>query len=73
MVKFITYWYRDVESCSAIADLSNGRAFYASEDEKAIFDYQMIYPCDTLDNFKGLLCTDGAIDIHNIVFQVERG
>lgn len=46
--------------------------FYASENIETIFEYKMVYPCDTIDVFNELPSTNGAINIGNIVFQVER-
>jgi len=50
----------------------DGRTFYASENDKTIFDYQMIYPCTILNNKEQLPCINEVINIHNILFQVKK-
>ena len=54
------------------SDPYDGGMYYASEDEKNLLDYKIIYPCKAFSAFKSLPCTDGLINIHNVVFQVER-
>ena len=53
-------------------DPYDGKLFYAPDDNQTNFNYKMVYPCSTIDVFNRLPCVNGAINIHNIVFQVER-
>ncbi|MCL1884709.1 MAG: hypothetical protein FWF81_13280 [Defluviitaleaceae bacterium] len=51
---------------------SDGRDFYASEDESTIFEYKWIHPFNDLYEFSDLPVINGKVNIHNILFQVER-